>query len=168
VSSGIDTNSIQFGIAGIGLRPNGGLVTTWTSSACTTALHYNGEVLYAADTNSFAMSDATYFAEARLDSSSQVQLSDAVDSDFNGLVLQASFFVGTQTVRGSAATLGQPTVANGQVHFTISGTSGANYIVQSIADLGSTNWTPVVTNAAPFTFTDTNLLTQKFYRAIAQ
>jgi hypothetical protein len=168
VSSGIDTNSIQFGITGFGIRPNGGLTSTWTSSACTNIIHYSGEILYTADTNTFALNGSTYSAQLRLDSNSIFQLSDLVNADYDGLSLQASFFVGTQTVQGSSATLGQPVYSNAQVQFTVSGTAGANYIVQSIADLSLTNWMSIVTNSVPFIFTDTNLSTQKFYRAIAQ
>jgi hypothetical protein len=86
-----------------------------------------------------------------------------------GLVLTASFFMGTNAP-GSAAVLGSPTINGDQVQFTISGTSGANYIIEVTTDLSSANWTPVSTNSAPFSFTDTNSTasSQRFYRGRSQ
>lgn len=165
VSPGIDTNSIQFAIAQIGLRPSNGSGSGWNSSVGTNFIHFNGEKLYAADTNTYAMTNGPYSAQFRV-GNAQLQMSDEVNTNYNGLVVQASFFVGSQTVQGGPATLGRPTYSSGQVQVTVSGTSGANYIVQSSTDL--TNWVSVMTNAAPFTFTESVSSTQKFYRAMAQ
>jgi hypothetical protein len=52
--------------------------------------------------------------------------------------------------------------------FTVTGTTGRNYVVQSATTLVPTNWTPRLTNVAPFTFTESNspLQPQRFYRAL--
>jgi len=67
-----------------------------------------------------------------------------------------------------APVFGTPAVSAGQIQFTVTGTAGAAYAVQTAADLGGT-WTPVWTNSAPFTYADTNLGVgpQKFYRAVS-
>jgi hypothetical protein len=51
---------------------------------------------------------------------------------------------------------------------TDAGEPGSNYVIQSSTDLGVGNWLPLVTNAAPFTFVDSNALLypQRFYRAV--
>ena len=60
-------------------------------------------------------------------------------------------------------------VTNSQFRFTLTGTVGTNYIVQATTNLSSPNWIPLVTNRAPFTFTETNarLFGRRFYRAVA-
>jgi hypothetical protein len=52
--------------------------------------------------------------------------------------------------------------------FSVTGTTGANYVVQSATTLVPTNWTPRLTNVAPFIFTESNsqLQPQRFYRAL--
>jgi len=56
----------------------------------------------------------------------------------------------------------------GGFQLNLTGTTGATYIVQSSTNLVGTNWIPVLTNTAPFSFTDLNLsLPDKFYRAVA-
>jgi len=58
---------------------------------------------------------------------------------------------------------------NGQFSFTVSGSSGANYLVQISTNLAVPNWIPALTNVAPFLFTDADVSApQKFYRAISQ
>ena len=76
---------------------------------------------------------------------------------------------GTSFVAAAPAVLLSPAVGGGQFGFAVSGSVGANYVVQSSTDLASTNWLPVLTNAPPFIFGDTNLSApQKFYRAVSQ
>lgn len=55
-----------------------------------------------------------------------------------------------------------------QFQFTLTGTAGSNYVIQASTNLGSTNWVSLWTNAAPFTFVDTNanLHPQRFYRGL--
>lgn len=82
------------------------------------------------------------------------------------------------TVSGSALATTPPsppvlsspaTISGNQFQFTITGTTGSNYIIQISTNLSVSNWTSLFTNAAPFTFTDSNANTfpQGFYRAIA-
>ena len=62
--------------------------------------------------------------------------------------------------------LSPPTLVSNQFHFNLTGMVGKNYIVQFTTNLSSTNWIPLVTNAAPFTVIDTNAISaQRFYRA---
>ena len=58
---------------------------------------------------------------------------------------------------------------NHQFQFTVTGQAGTNYIVQFSTNLATSIWLPLLTNAAPFTFTDTNPATsaQQFYRAVS-
>ncbi len=55
---------------------------------------------------------------------------------------------------------------NNQFQFMLTGTAGSNYVVQAATDLAAPVWISLQTNAAPFTFTDTNSLPQRFYRAV--
>ena len=50
--------------------------------------------------------------------------------------------------------------------FTVNGVPGLNYAV--LASTNMQGWTPLVTNASPFTFEDTNAshLRRRFYRAV--
>ena len=59
------------------------------------------------------------------------------------------------------------TFTNNQFQFTVNGTAGTNYVVQVTTNLASSNWIPLLTNAAPFSFVESNagLLGQRFYRA---
>lgn len=58
------------------------------------------------------------------------------------------------------------TFTNNQFQFTVTGTTGSNYVLQAASDLGNPNWVPVATNPAPFFFTETNSFPQRFYRAV--
>ena len=76
---------------------------------------------------------------------------------------------GTSFITGTPALLTSPAVGGGQLGFTVSGSVGANYVVQTSTNLASTNWIPIFTNTSPFQFGDTNLSApQKFYRAVSQ
>lgn len=59
------------------------------------------------------------------------------------------------------------TYANHQLTFTLTGTTGANYVVQSTTNLQASVWVSLATNPAPFVFTDTNVgsFGQRFYRS---
>jgi len=64
-------------------------------------------------------------------------------------------------------TIGLPVFAAGQFQIPITGTAGSNYVMQVSTNLALNDWISLSTNAAPFTFTDTNLnAPQKFYRVI--
>ncbi len=59
------------------------------------------------------------------------------------------------------------TFTNNQFRFTVTGTTGTNYIVQATTNLAAPVWIALQTNAAPFVFVDTNAnaaAPQKFYR----
>lgn len=55
---------------------------------------------------------------------------------------------------------------NNQFQFTLAGTAGSNYVVQASTNLNLPTWLPITTNAVPFTFSESNLLPQRFYRAL--
>jgi endonuclease/exonuclease/phosphatase family metal-dependent hydrolase len=73
------------------------------------------------------------------------------------------------SVPATAATLGSPSFATNIFSFTVTGAPGSNYIIQGTTNLAGSNWIPIFTNAAPFTFTDSNASTfpQGFYRAVS-
>lgn len=57
---------------------------------------------------------------------------------------------------------------NNQFQFTLNGTAGSNYVVQVSTNLANPNWISLSTNAAPFSFVETNAGTfgQRFYRTM--
>jgi hypothetical protein len=67
-----------------------------------------------------------------------------------------------------AAVLTSAMNANGQFSLTVNGVPGYQYTVEASLDL--IHWTPVYTNAAPFTFEDdqTGEYSGQFYRAVYQ
>jgi hypothetical protein len=74
-----------------------------------------------------------------------------------------------QVVPATAAVLNQPSVTGNQFGFSVSGAAGANYVVQTSTNLTAPNWLPVLTNVAPFNFTDpTPPGVQKYYRVVGQ
>ena len=64
--------------------------------------------------------------------------------------------------------LSAPVTTNGQFHLTVTGEPGSNYVIQASTTLLPESWTTLFTNAAPFTFIDTNLVLHpaRFYRAL--
>lgn len=77
-------------------------------------------------------------------------------------------FTTTTVLSASPPVLSAITFTNNQFRFTLNGTVGTNYIVQATTNLSSPNWIPLITNAAPFTFVESNatLIGQRFYRAL--
>jgi len=55
-----------------------------------------------------------------------------------------------------------------QFQFTLTGTAGTNYILEMSTNLSAGNWIPVRTNAAPFSFIESNAdsFPQRFYRGL--
>ena len=55
---------------------------------------------------------------------------------------------------------------NNQFRFTVNGWTGTNYVVQATTNLASPAWISLLTNAAPFTFVQSNASSfgQRFYR----
>ena len=75
---------------------------------------------------------------------------------------------GISYIVATNATLTPAAFTNGQFTFTVNGSIGASYVVQTSTNLAATNWISVYTNISPFTFADTNLSgPQQFYRAIS-
>ncbi|HVM47446.1 MAG TPA: glycosyl hydrolase family 28 protein [Candidatus Acidoferrum sp.] len=71
-----------------------------------------------------------------------------------------------QVFASAVPTLGSAAMAaNGQFSMGVTGVPSLSYAVQASTDL--TNWTPLLTNTAPFVFTDTNtpFFRERFYRA---
>jgi DNA/RNA endonuclease G (NUC1) len=60
------------------------------------------------------------------------------------------------------------TSANNQFQFTVSGSTGSNYVVQAADSFTAPVWLPLVTNRAPFAFIQSNATSfpQRFYRAL--
>ncbi len=67
----------------------------------------------------------------------------------------------------SAPVFSAVTFTNHQLSFTLTGTAGANYVVQATTNLSPADWVSLATNPAPFVFTDTNAgaFGQRFYRS---
>lgn len=67
-----------------------------------------------------------------------------------------------------APSLANATFSGSQFQFLLTGSTGSNYIVQATADLSASNWISLRTNAAPFTFVESNAITlpQRFYRGL--
>ena len=57
---------------------------------------------------------------------------------------------------------------NHQFQFTLTGTTGVNYVIQAATNLAAPDWISIITNAAPFVFVETNadLPAQRFYRGL--
>ncbi|HWC60011.1 MAG TPA: hypothetical protein VHC44_09990, partial [Verrucomicrobiae bacterium] len=73
------------------------------------------------------------------------------------------------SVPAGPATLGVAAFTANNFFFTVTGTVGSNYVIQVSTNLSGSNWVSLFTNAAPFTFTNSNAnnFPQGFYRAIA-
>lgn len=167
-SSGIDTNSIRFGIAALGLRPGDGGWLVWTSSATTNSWGVGPEGDWPLDTNSAPLSGAIYAGQLRAEyDGAQYQLSDYVPGGY-GLVLNVLFNEGAGST-GSAATLTSAALANNQFQFAVNGTTDATYVVETATNLETPVWTPIYTNLAPFTFTTGNMSSdpQRFFRVVS-
>jgi hypothetical protein len=66
----------------------------------------------------------------------------------------------------SPAVLRFPLYQAGQFQFSLQGSAGSNYIVQTSTNLAGSNWISLTTNTAPFGIVDTNAGPQRFYRAV--
>ena len=71
--------------------------------------------------------------------------------------------IATITIGAGAITLSNPAVSTGNFIATVNGTPGQTYVVQRATTLGGT-WTPILTNTAPFTFTNASSAAAAFYR----
>jgi len=78
--------------------------------------------------------------------------------------------LGSAIATTAPAVLSSPGITFGnQFLLTVTGTAGSNYVIQVSTNLSASNWVSLFTNAAPFTFTDSNAANfpQGFYRAVA-
>lgn len=59
-------------------------------------------------------------------------------------------------------------LSNNQFQFSLLGTAGSNYVLLASTNLSTTNWVPLATNPAPFSFMETNVseFPQRFYRGL--
>ena len=68
---------------------------------------------------------------------------------------------------GPAVLSGVGLGGSAQFRFTVTGTAGSNYVVQTATNLSAPVWASVLTNISPFTFTESGPAgNSKFYRAI--
>lgn len=69
--------------------------------------------------------------------------------------------------KASVPLLSAVNLASTGFSFTVTGSTGSNYVVQVSTNLAFENWIPVMTNAAPFSFVDSavGIPGQRFYRA---
>jgi hypothetical protein len=74
--------------------------------------------------------------------------------DYNVVTLVATPVLGSLAI-----------ITNGQIQFTITGAAGGKYAIDATTNLSPANWIPVLTNQSPFIFSDTNVMSQRFYRA---
>jgi len=73
----------------------------------------------------------------------------------------------TNLPSAAAALLSVSTTAGGQFQFSVTGTPGTSYIVQSSTNLVGSDWVPLVTNVSPFTFTNmAPPVEEQYFRAI--
>lgn len=91
--------------------------------------------------------------------------STASDLALQGIVTQVLTVTNTPA---SAPAFSALIVTNNQLRFTLTGTAGSNYVVQAATNLNPAVWISLTTNAAPFSFTESNfnLFNQRFYRAL--
>ena len=74
------------------------------------------------------------------------------------------------SVPAIAPTFSLVTITNNQFRFTVTGTAGSNYVVQATTNLAVPSWISIITNPAPFIFTQSNAIfyMQRFYRGMVQ
>ena len=91
---------------------------------------------------------------------------DVANSTALDLEIQGTVSPVAPNLPAAAPFLLSPIFINNQIQFTLNGTPGSNYIVQASDNLTTPNWIPLMTNAAPFLFIDSNALPQRFYRGV--
>lgn len=104
---------------------------------------------------------------------SPVQLGDSSASGMQhmGVVKDLRFALpDTVNVPPAAPVLSQLALTANVFGFTLSGTAGTNYVIQAVTNLAGGNWISLRTNAAPFSFSESNAnaFPQRYYRAIWQ
>lgn len=166
-SSGILTNSIQFGVTGAGFRSDQGYPKlSWISSGTTSAFTPTNDGLYALDTTLAALAGTNYSGHLRSETPGLYQFNDAGSIAGQSVLFEVTFDEGIETT--TAPTVGTILFINNQFQFSITGTTGADYIIEAATNLAGPVWVPIFTNPAPFVFFETNLnlYQQRFYRAV--
>lgn len=84
----------------------------------------------------------------------------------NGSGTQSSFSGQLTYTLSTAPVVGLPVFSKSGFSFAVSGMSGSNCVIQVSTNL--INWTPLLTNAVPFQFSDSNAnhFSRRFYRAV--
>jgi hypothetical protein len=104
-----------------------------------------------------------------LDTSGNASTTNSVSFEFVASLISSAASVSTSVlpIVTAPAILTPAGFADGQYSLTVSGTTNAQYIVQSSTDL--VNWVSVQTNTPPFTYVDTDagLFNQRYYRAVS-
>jgi len=99
---------------------------------------------------------------------SPVVVGDSAVSNMQHMAVVRDFRILLPTANPPALppVLSDPVLSGGQFRFLLTGSTGANYIVQAATDPSVANWVSVRTNAAPFTFTASNVFSfpQRYYR----
>ena len=148
-------------------QPQDQMLYAGTSAAFTSLAIGNPAATYQwrfAGTNISGATNASY-------TKTNVQTNDSggytvVASNTSGSVTSA---VAQLTVLTTAATLAGPTwTTNNAFQLTVARETNFNYIIQVNTNLNFSNWVSVVTNTAPFNYTDNAASNspQRFYRAI--
>ena len=87
---------------------------------------------------------------------------------FYKAILQSAYVPQIENIVGAAAAMGTYgyNATAGSFGFTLTGTPNAQYIV--LASTNLVNWVPVLTNTAPFVFTDptAHQFSQRFYKSV--
>ena len=88
----------------------------------------------------------------------------APDLAVSGIVTQ----VLTTNAPAAAPALTLASLTGNQFQFTLTGTTGTNYVVQATTNLAAPVWLSLTTNAAPFRFTEPSpgLFPQRYYRGV--
>lgn len=84
----------------------------------------------------------------------------------NGSGIQSSFSSQLTYTLSTAPAVGSPVFSSSGFSFVVTGMSGSNCVIQVSTNL--INWTPLLTNAVPFQFSDSNAnhFSRRFYRAV--
>lgn len=101
---------------------------------------------------------------------SSVVIGDSGTSGMQHMAVIREFRIPLATTNPPALppVLSNPVLIGGQFQFLLIGSPGSNYIVQAATDLSVSIWVSLRTNAAPFTYLESNVFTlpRRFYRGL--
>jgi len=136
VSNGIVTNSVRFGITGIGIRPEGGPIF-WTSSITTNSFTVESESLATLDSNLALINTTTYAGALRIASGdNRIQISDA------GVLAGQSFAISAYFIEGD----GSPVIVQNPSDQDVCEGNNASFISTADGDPSPTVQWQVQTN----------------------